>query len=105
MRSDLETEVTVWDKPVSWGSIVGGAIVAIGMQVVLTLLGMGIGLVAVNPAEEPQRLGALGAGAVAWWFVTGLGSLFFGGWVAGRLSSIPAPVRGMLHGLISWGLV
>ena len=42
-----------YDRPfarISWGSIFAGAIIAMATQLVLTLIGMAIGLATVNPA-------------------------------------------------------
>lgn len=92
-------------KRVSWGSIFAGALVAISCQLVLSLLGMGIGFTAIDPATEANPLSGVGTGALLWWSLSMLISLFLGGWVAGRLAGIPRSVDGFLHGFLSWGVV
>ena len=59
-----------FDRPfarISWGSIFAGAIIALATQLVLTLVGMAIGLAAVNPATGGTPSGTtLGLGATIW---------------------------------------
>src|SRR5204863_8904551 len=71
---------------ISWGSIFAGAIIALATQLVLTLIGVAIGLATVNPANGGTPSGtALGLGATIWLLMSSLVSLFFGGYIAGRL--------------------
>src|SRR5690606_7383185 len=62
----------------SWGAILAGTVTAIASQIVLTVLGLAIGLTVVDPSANQQGFG-LGAGI--WWLITGLVSLFLGGLV------------------------
>jgi hypothetical protein len=86
----------------SWGSVIAGAVAALGFQIMFTLLGAGLGLALVNPAQGDTPGKALGGGAVAWWFVTGLLALWIGGYVAGRLSASGSRMILALHGLVTW---
>lgn len=93
-------------RRISWAAIFGGAIVALAVQIVLSLLGLGIGLSTVNPATEARPFGAgLGVGAVIWWTLSSLIAMFVGGWVAGRLAGNRMRFDRMLHGLLAWSLV
>lgn len=86
---------------VSWGAVLAGAIIALATQIVLTLIGVAIGLATVNPATGDSPTGtALGAGAAIWFVVSSLISLFLGGYIAARLAG---KVNGWLHGLTTWG--
>jgi hypothetical protein len=95
-----------FDRPfarVSWGSIFAGAIIALATQLVLTLIGMAIGLATINPASGGTPSGtALGLGATIWLLLSSLISLFVGGYIAARLGGT---FNGWLHGLATWGLV
>jgi len=95
-----------FDRPfarISWGSIFAGAIIALATQLVLTLIGVAIGLATVNPANGGTASGtALGLGATIWLLISSLVSLFFGGYIAGRLGGT---FNGWLHGLATWGTV
>jgi hypothetical protein len=95
-----------FDRPfarISWGSIFAGAIIALATQVVLTLIGMAIGLATISPARGNTPSGtALGLGATIWLLISSLISLFIGGYIAGRLGGT---FNGWLHGLATWGVV
>ena len=95
-----------FDRPfarVSWGSIFAGAVLALATQLVLTLLGMAIGLATLDPATGDSPSGAsLGMGAAIWWSISSILSLFFGGYIAARLGGT---FNGWLHGLTTWGAV
>jgi hypothetical protein len=88
---------------ISWGAIFAGAVVALAMQIVLTLIGGAIGLAALNPATGQSPSGTtLGVGAAIWLVISSLLSLFAGGYVAGRLGGT---FNGWLHGLVTWATV
>src|SRR5438067_6393118 len=66
-RTSIASWQTAFDRPfarISWGSIFAGAIIALATQLVLTLIGMAIGLATVNPASGDTPCGtALGLAA------------------------------------------
>ena len=67
---------------VSWGAITAGAMVALATYVVLTLLGLAVGIeVAVRGSDV-----SLGAPAAIYTLVTLLVAMFFGGWATSRLA-------------------
>lgn len=88
-------------RHISWGAVFAGIFVAIASQITLTLLGLGIGLAAVNPGQQ-QSPTAMAVGAGLWWLITGLISLFLGGYVAARMSGSVRRSEGALHGLATW---
>lgn len=89
-------------RGITWGAVFAGAIVAFVSMVVLNLLGIAIGAAVLDVGAEQS---GLGIGAGIWWTISVLISLFFGGWVAGRLSNSMDRGEGMIHGLVTWGLV
>lgn len=91
-------------RRISWGAIFAGAVVAVAIQLVLITLGVAIGMSTVNPTTEADPTSGLAVGAGIWWVVSGLISLFIGGWVAGRLAAFPRWIDAMLQGLVVWGL-
>ncbi|MCL5237856.1 MAG: hypothetical protein M1353_08420 [Nitrospirae bacterium] len=95
---DVECYPRGFLKRISWGAIFAGTIVALVIELTLSLLGMGIGLGVVNPATETNPLGGVGTGAGIWLAVSTLISLFAGGWVASRLAGFPRSSTGILHG-------
>ncbi len=95
---------TVAFKRISWGAVFGGLVVAMVVQLALSLLGFGIGVGTIDPAEEQNPMSGLGTGALIWWIVSMLLSLFAGGWVAGRLAGMPTTFDSILHGILTWSL-
>ncbi|QJD81595.1 YrzE family protein [Spirosoma rhododendri] len=92
-------------KRISWSAVFAGVLVAIVTQILLTLLGLGIGLGTIDPVEERNPMAGLGIGSAIWYIISSLLSLFIGGWVAGRLASTPRSFDGMIHGVLTWCLV
>lgn len=92
-------------RRVSWGAIIAGAIMALAVQMVLSLLGAGIGLSAADPLHyNSPDAATYGMGAAIWWAVSSMISLFAGGWFAGHLAGSPNRTDAALHGLVTWGL-
>src|SRR5260221_13149644 len=91
-------------RRISWGAIIGGTIIALVTQITLSLLGIGIGASTID-VQSGQTGSGLGSGSAIWLVLTILISLFAGGYVAGRLAGFPAKQEGMLHGVITFGLV
>lgn len=90
-------------KRISWGSVFAGVVIALSIQFALSLLGLGIGMGAIDPYSTNPAEG-LGIGTAIWFGITTLISLFAGGWVAARLAGIPTRADGVLHGVLTWSL-
>jgi hypothetical protein len=86
----------------SWGAVVAGLVIALVVQVILSLIGLAIGFGAVNFLTG--NLQDVGVGAGIWAVVTALISLFVGGMAAGHLAGRLTRFDGMLHGVLVWGL-
>lgn len=88
---------------VSWGAIFAGVVVALIVQVLLTMLGVGIGIatIDVGTADNPAA-STFSIVAGIWWVLSGIVSAFAGGYVASRLSGKTDATTGALHGLTSW---
>src|SRR5687768_14078665 len=98
-------ERRVMAKRISWGAIFAGVIIAMAVQFLLSLLGTGIGMSTVDPAQgDSPSTGAFGIGAGIWWTVSSLIALFIGGWAAGHLAGNPLKKDGALHGFLTWAL-
>ncbi len=90
---------------VSWGAIFAGAVTALVTQVVVNLVGVGIGLASLGTtaADNPSASTAsLSAGI--WFVASGIVASLAGGLIAGRLSGKPLPGAAALHGLVSWAV-
>lgn len=92
-------------RRVSWGAIFAGVIIALVVQLILSLIGAGAGLSAADPIHhDTPDASSYGMGAAIWWGVSSVLALFAGGWVAGHLAGAPGRTDAMLHGLVMWGL-
>ena len=96
---------TVAVHKVAWGAIFAGAVIALVAQVILNMVGLGVGLSTVDPAGDgTPTAGSLSSSAGIWFVVSGLLASTAGGWLAGRLSGKPALLTAGLHGLVSWAV-
>lgn len=92
-------------KRISWGAVIAGMVMAVVIQLVLGLVGTGIGLSTLDPMRYASPDAAtLGIGAGVWWIVSSVIALFVGGWVAGHLSGSSVKTDAVLHGLLTWGV-
>src|ERR1041384_7051260 len=91
---------------VAWGAVLAGVVVALVAQLILNMIGVGIGASTLDPgAGADQNASARGfsIGAAAWWTVSGILAALAGGFAAGRLSGEPKETTAAWHGLTSWG--
>ena len=96
---------TVVVNQVSWGAVFAGAAIALVMQVILNMIGLGVGLSALDVAQgETPSAGSLSIGAGIWWVVSGIIAAALGGYIAGRLSGKASESTTAYHGLISWAV-
>ncbi len=106
-----ETTTTMMDggshthRRISWAAIFGGVILGVAVQLLLSMLGAGIGLGTVNTnAGTTPDASSLGIGAGVWWVISSMIALAFGGYVSAWLAGIELRWDGVLHGLITWGI-
>jgi hypothetical protein len=90
-------------RRISWGAVFAGVIVALGIQFALSMLGLGIGMGAIDPYSQNPASG-LGIGSVIWFGISTILALFTGGWVAAHLAGIPKTSDSLLHGILTWCL-
>ncbi|WGF90824.1 hypothetical protein [Marinivivus vitaminiproducens] len=93
-------------RRISWGAIFAGTITAVGVSILLGLLGVWGSATAVEPmtAGATPDVSTMGFTAGLFSALSVLLALFCGGWVAGRLAGVPSGTDGMLHGWLTWGL-
>lgn len=89
-------------KRISWGAIFAGVVIALAVQLVLSLLGIGIGASTIDPLNQQNPGKGLGIGAAVWFVISSLIATYAGAWVAGRLSGAPRTTDGTLHGVLTW---
>jgi hypothetical protein len=89
----------------SWPAIFAGVVLVLAVEVLLAMLGAGVGLGLVNPnAGGTPDASSFGIGAGLWWFVSTIVALVFGCYVAARLAGVDTRFDGVLHGLVIWAL-
>jgi hypothetical protein len=94
---------TILINQISWGAVFAGVVIALTLQLLLNLLGVGIGLATIDPsaANNPDpKTFSIGAGV--WWAISGIVAALIGGYAAGRLSGRPKESTTGWHGLIAW---
>ena len=92
-------------RRISWAAIFGGVVLVVAIQLLLSMLGAGIGLGTVNTnAGSTPDASSFGIGAGVWWVVSSVVALGFGGYVAAWLAGIELRWDGLLHGLVTWGI-
>ena len=91
-------------RPLAWEAIVAGVLMALSVQVVLGLFGTAIGLSTVNVAnpDAAPTAHSAGVGSAMWGAVSIVVALFYGGFIAARLSMSPCRHEGVLRGLVVW---
>jgi hypothetical protein len=90
---------------VSWGAILAGTGVGLVVQLVMSILGIAIGLTLAEPVTGEVGLQTIGIAVGIWWIITALVSLFLGGWTAGRLSGMRLRMDAILHGIMTWAVI
>lgn len=96
---------TIMINQVSWGAIFAGAVIALITQLLLNMLGLGLGLATLDPGtSDNPSAGGLSIGAGIWFVLSGIIASLAGGWIAGRLAGKPRESTGGLHGLTAWAV-
>jgi hypothetical protein len=94
---------TVLLNEVSWAAVFAGVVVALVTQLLLNMLGLGIGVATLDPGTgDNPSASALSIGAGLWWTLSGVLASLAGGYAAGRLSGRPKEATAAWHGLTAW---
>lgn len=101
-RTDVDvTMISPFDR-VRWGPILAGLFVALSLIVLLSVLGLAIGL-STYDVNEAGRGHALGSGI--WGIITMILAFFLGGWIASRAAMVRGwPSYGLLQGFLVWAV-
>lgn len=87
---------------ISWGGVFGGVLAGIGLLLLLSSLGIAVGISAVDPRNPNGS--AIGTGAAVWTALTLLIALFVGGWASTRLSMLWERTTALFEGALVWVL-
>jgi hypothetical protein len=96
---------TILLNRVSWGAVLVGVAIALVTQLVLNMIGLGVGVGTLDPGtgDNPSAT-SLSIGAGIWFVVAGIIASFAGGYAAGRLAGKPKESTAGWHGLASWAV-
>jgi hypothetical protein len=86
-----------------WSAVFAGAILGIGLWILLQTLGVGIGLASVD-VDEAGNLRGIGIGTGIWSLIAPLIAMFLGAYLAGRLAGTFSRKVGAMHGSVVWAL-
>jgi hypothetical protein len=88
---------------VSWGAVFAGAALALVTQLIINMIGIGIGMATLDPgtADNPSAAN-FSITAAIWWLISGIIAAFVGGYAAGRLAGKPRESTAGWHGLVAW---
>lgn len=90
---------------VSWGSIFLGVVVALGIMLLLSLLGIALGFTVIDPSQEADPLAGIPIGTAIYFTIAHIIALAAGGYTAARLASSTWSSASVLHGVGVWALV
>jgi hypothetical protein len=85
-----------------WGAVLGGTVAAIGIHILLSMLGLAGGLATFSPATDADPMKHFDKGTAMIWSLCALVSLFFGSLLAGRFSQ--SWHEGFASGILVWSL-
>jgi hypothetical protein len=96
---------TIMLNNISWSAVLAGVVVALVVQLILNMLGIGVGAATLDPGtgDNPSAT-SFSIGAGLWWTVSGILASLAGGYAAGRLSGRPKESTAAWHGLTTWAL-
>jgi hypothetical protein len=103
---ELERRFEQWslgNTRVKWSAIFAGWAVGLAAQMVLTLLGLGIGAWAID-VRDSNATDGIPVGAGIWTGVSMLVSAFIGGYITARMSGSSLRSDGLYHGIVVWGV-
>ena len=86
-------------------AVLAGVAVALAVQLILNLLGVGLGAASFGPAvNDNPSASTFSIGAGIWWSVSGILAALAGGYTAGRLAGQPKESSGAWHGFTAWAV-
>ncbi|UJR83789.1 hypothetical protein [Sandaracinus amylolyticus] len=89
---------------INWRAILGGVVVALAVQILLTTLGLAIGATTVGASTDAGTARDAGIGVGIWYLVSNLISVFCGGLVAGISARETTRTLGAIEGMVVWAL-
>lgn len=92
-------------RRISWAAVAGGVVLVVVLQLLLSLLGAGVGLGTINTnAGSTPSASTLGIGSGLWWILSSCMAIGVGGFVTAWFAGVEIRFDGVLHGLVTWGI-
>lgn len=88
--------------PVNWGAIWVGALASVAALLIFGLIGIAIGVNAVQPETRVVDLHKIAMGTLIFSVSAAFFAFVIGGWCAGKVAGILRAEPGMLHGAVVW---
>jgi hypothetical protein len=87
----------------SWAAVFAGAVISLGIWLLLHVLGLGAGLTAIDP-DDFGSLRGVGVGTGIWELIVPLIAMFVGGLAASKVAGPITRLGGAIHGAAMWSL-
>ena len=96
------------ERRISWAAVWAGVFAALAVQILLIMLGIGIGAISID-LPSVRSIPGLRWAAFGWWAFGGVIAAFVGGWLAGSLAGSATDRTmwagsGALHGFLAWAV-
>ena len=88
----------------SWSGIIAGVFAALALQLLLNLLGIGVGASSIDPAQGQQPGQGMAIGALIWFVLSWILSLAVGAWVACQFAPYEDRRAGAIQGFLVWSV-
>jgi hypothetical protein len=88
----------------TWSAVLAGVFSSLVVQILLTMLGLGIGLIAIDVPTAASAPATSGWAAFVWWSVSGIIAAFIGGAVAAANSPDQTGLGRVGHALAAWSV-
>ncbi len=88
----------------TWSAVLAGVFASLVVQILLTMLGMGIGLLAIDVPTASSTPAGAGWAAFVWWAVSGIIAAFIGGAIAAANSPDQTGLGRIGHALAAWAV-
>jgi hypothetical protein len=106
MQPTINRETVLIDRrqpSLRWSAVFAGVACSVGFWMLLQLLGLGLGLAAID-VDNAGSLRGVGAGTTAWSLISPLIAMFLGGLLAGKLAQTHDRKVAGAHGVVMWAM-
>src|SRR3954449_10594605 len=88
----------------TWSAVLAGVFASLVVQIRLTMLGFGIGLLAIDTPTVASAPAGAGWAAFVWWAVSGIIAAFAGGAIAAANSPDQSALGRIGHSMAAWAV-